>query len=95
MLVKSTPIRISCHFQIDIIQTSSPSFYLNASIKADFDKFLYIGESYNQRTNMTEGSAKFVIDYATAPVFKLLVDIDAAIYIPTLRIWGMVSIHIM
>ena len=79
--------------QIDVIDTLTPKFYLNASLEVDLEDFLYIGNSYDENTDSIEGAAIFVIDYATAP-FKLLVDIEAAIHIPILRTWGSVKITV-
>lgn len=80
---------------MDVFNTASPSFHLDARLEVNFDNFLYIGESYSENavTGVT-GDALFVIDYESAPVFSLLVKVEGAFYIPALKTWGDVDITV-
>lgn len=81
-------------FQIDVIATTNPSFFLSAELQGfKLGEFLEVGNSYNSDTGKIEGNATFLIDYTTVP-FELIVDIEGAIGIPALKTYGEVDIGI-
>ena len=64
-----------------------------AYIKAGFEDFILIGNTYDPESKRVTGDARFYIDLQTAPL-AVAVDIDAAIYIPMLKSYGYVTVEV-